>query len=90
MIPGNINSHFLYFGQLGLAMAAEGDDIVLFLPSSTKVPDLVKNSSIGIEFYPSELSLPNSSNMTDLFVEAAVATSFTSWLSALRQVPPVS
>ena len=38
MVPMNMGSHLLYFGQAGSALAEEGHEVVLYVPSNNKVP----------------------------------------------------
>lgn len=91
MIPANINSHFIYFGQVGAAMANEGDDVTLFLPSNAKPLDMFKNTSLKMEHYPTkgETSLINSDHFSELLIKAALTTSLISWMSVMLEGGPM-
>ena len=57
VIPANVNSHVMFMGQIGAALAEQGDKVTLLLPSNTNIPVVATNSSKEVIQYKVEIKM---------------------------------
>jgi len=79
LIPGNINSHVMYFSRLGVDLAKLGNVATVIAPSNARVPDFATDNVENFTYlkYPVEKATPfaNSPEMSEMMIRVAMTTS---------------
>lgn len=77
VIPGNVNSHIIYFSELGKALSSQGHTVLLVAPSNARVPSQKTTSNFTTVTYqvPDAVPFMSSVRIAELMIKAVLSKS---------------
>lgn len=77
IVPGNVNSHIIYFAELGEALSSQGHTVLLVAPSNARFPSqkTTSNFTTGTYQVPDDVPFMSSVRSAELMVKAVLSKS---------------